>query len=214
MTFKNRQDAGQQLAGKLGKYKGDPDVIIIGLPRGGVVTAAEVAKELKVPLDIVVPRKIGAPGNPEFAIGAIAEDGEGIINQETVDMLGVTKEYIEETIAEEKEEAQRRLKAYRGDRASLDLKGKTAILVDDGIATGSTMRAAVLSAKAKGAKKIVVAVPVTAGDSKAKIEAEVDEFVCLDVPIFFGAVGAFYEEFSQTEDEEVIDILKTSQRPA
>lgn len=208
MTFKNRQDAGQQLAKKLSKYADKKDVIIIGLPRGGVVTAAEVAKELKAPLDIVVPRKIGAPGNPEFAIGAITEDGEGIINQETVDFYNIPQDYIDETVAKEKLEAQRRLKLYRGDRPPLDLEGKTVILIDDGIATGSTMRAAVASSRAKKAGKVVVAVPVTAADSKALIEGECDEFVCVDVPGYFGAVGSFYEEFSQTEDEGVVEILE------
>ena len=210
MTFKDRQDAGQQLAAKLSKYKNKADVIVIGLPRGGVVTAAEVAKELKVPLDIIVPRKIGAPGNPEFAIGAITEDGEGIINQDTVAMYGIPQDYIDSTIAEEKKEAERRLKSYRGDRLPLKLEGKTVLLVDDGVATGSTMRAAVASAKAKKAKKVVVAIPVIAADTVSTIEAESDEVIYVDAPEWFGAVGRFYEEFDQTEDEEVIEILSNS----
>ena len=208
MTFENRRAAGQQLAAKLSAYRNNPDVIIIGLPRGGVVTAAEVAKELKAPLDIVVPRKIGFPGNPEFAIGAITEDGTGVMNEETISAYNIPQEYIDRTINGEKKEAQRRLKVYRGRRPLLLLKNKIVILVDDGIATGATMRAAIASAKAKKAKKIIVAVPVTAGDSKNIIEKECDEFVCIDVPMFFGAVGNFYEEFGQVEDEEVIQILK------
>jgi len=204
MTFQDRADAGIQLAEKLSKYKGKKDVIIIGLPRGGVVTAAVVAEELKLPLDIIVPRKIGHPNNPEFAIGAIAEDGEAVMNEGNYD---IPQNVIDQIIAEEQKEAARRLKAYRGKRAALKLKGKTAILVDDGIATGATMRAAIASARSKQAKKIVVAVPVTARDSKSVIGREADEFVAVDVPLFFGAVGAFYEEFGQTEDEEVVEIL-------
>lgn len=208
MTFKDRSDAGKQLAEQLGKYKDKKDVVIIGLPRGGVVTAAVVAEELKLPLDIIVPRKIGHPNNPEFAIGAIAEDGEAVMNEGAMTGYDIPQEYIDKTIAEEQKEAARRLKVYRGKRAALKLKGKTAILVDDGIATGATMRAAIASARAKEAKKIVVAVPVTARDSKSVIGREADEFVAVDVPLFFGAVGAFYEEFGQTEDQEVIEILK------
>jgi len=210
MMFQNRQDAGKQLADKLSKYKDDKNVIIIGLPRGGVVTAAVVAKELGAHLDIIVPRKIGYPGNPEFAIGAITEDGEAVMNEETITARGIPQDYIDQTVATEKQEAQRRLKVYRGERPPLDLKGKTAILVDDGIATGATMRAAIVSARAKGANKVVVAVPVTAQDAEAIIEEECDEFICIDSPASFGAVGAFYSEFLPTADEEVIGILQTT----
>lgn len=208
MTFKDRKEAGQKLAKKLADYKGRDDAVLIALPRGGVVTAYEIVKELELPLDIVVPRKIGAPGNEEFAIGAITESGEGIFNQESVDATGADKDYIRETVEKEKAEAARRLKVYRGDRTALDLAGKTVILIDDGIATGSTMRAAVASVKARRAAKVVVAVPVTARDTAKVIEGEVDELIYLDAPLFFGAVGNFYEVFDQTEDEEVVEIMK------
>ena len=208
MVFSDRKDAGRKLAKKLEKYKEDPNAVLLGLPRGGVVTAYEISRKLKLPLDIVVPRKIGAPGNPELAIGAITESGEGIFNEETVQYTGASKEYIDKTVAEEKKEAQRRLDTYRGGKPGIDLKGKTVILVDDGIATGSTMRAAIVSAKAKKAAKVVVAVPVLPRDNVKKFEKEADELIYLDAPLFFGAVGAFYEKFDQTEDKEVVEIMK------
>jgi predicted phosphoribosyltransferase len=208
MKFQDRKDGGKQLIPKLEKYKGMTDVVLLGLPRGGVVTAYEISKKLKLPLDIVVPRKIGAPGNEELAIGAITESGEGIMNEEIMSYLGVDDEYVKETIEKEKKEAMRRLKLYRGGKKAIDIKGKIVILIDDGVATGSTMRAAIASAKAKGVKKIVVAVPVIARDTLRKIEKEADEVIYLDAPFIFGAVGRFYEVFDQTEDEEVVEIMK------
>lgn len=213
MIFKDRLEAGQRLAKVLEKYKRQKDTIILALPRGGVVVGFEVAKTLELPLDLVVPRKIGAPGNPEFAIGAITEEGEGIFNEAVIRDYGISKEYIDKTVEEEKKEAQRRLKAYRGDRPPLNLVEKTVIIVDDGIATGLTMRAAIKSVKNKDPKKIVVAVPCGAKDSIDQIKQEVDEVVCLHAPIFFGAVGAFYENFEQTTDEEVIELMKKSKVP-
>lgn len=208
MIFKDRIEAGQRLAKALEKYKNQKNTIILALPRGGVVTGFELAKELGLPLDLVVPRKIGAPGNPEFAIGAITEEGEGIFNEEIIRDYRISKEYIEKTVEEERKEAQRRLVTYRGERVPLDLVGKTVIIVDDGIATGLTMRAAIKSTKNKDPKKIIVAVPCGAKDSIDRIKREVDEVVCLHAPVFFGAVGAFYREFPQITDEEVIDLMK------
>ena len=210
MIFKNRQDAGQKLAEKLSEFTNQKDTIILALPRGGVVTAFEIAKELNLPLDLVVPRKIGAPDNEEYAIGAITETGEGIFNQEAIVSLGVSQEYLNKKVAAEKKEAVRRLKTYRQDRTALNLKNKTVIIVDDGIATGLTMLAAIKSVKEKKAKKIIVAVPVSAKDSIEAIEKEVNEVICLQAPIFFGAVGAFYQDFGQTTDGEVIDLMKKS----
>ncbi|OGY41952.1 MAG: phosphoribosyltransferase [Candidatus Buchananbacteria bacterium RBG_13_36_9] len=210
MIFKNRQDAGQKLAEKLKEFKDQKETIILALPRGGVVTAFEIAKELNLPLDLVVPRKIGAPHNEEYAIGAITESGEGIFNQEVIDSLKISKEYLNNKVTEEKKEAERRLKTYRQDRPILNLENKTVIIVDDGIATGLTMRAAIKSVREKGAKKIIVAVPVSAKDSLKIIQAEVDKVICLDAPLFFGAVGAFYEDFGQTSDEEVIELMEKS----
>jgi len=208
MNFKNRQDAGQKLAQKLKGFKGQKSALLLALPRGGVVVAFEIAKELNLPLDLVVPRKIGAPFNEEYAIGAITESGEGIFDQEAIASLNVTKDYLDKEVATEKKEAQRRLKTYRQNQPPLNLKNKTVIIVDDGIATGLTMRAAIKSAKEKKAKKIIVAVPVTARDSLKTIEKEADKVICLDAPLFFGAVGAFYENFDQTEDQEVINLMQ------
>lgn len=209
--FHDRHDAGRQLAAALNEYKGKNDVIILALPRGGVVVGAEVARALELPLDIVVPRKIGAPGNPEFAIGAITETGKGIFDEETIRAYGIPKEYIDETVAKEQKEAQRRLQTYRGNRPPLIFRGKTAILVDDGIATGFTMKAAIASVRTKGVKEIVVAVPVGARDSIDEIKRIADTVLCLDAPSFFGAVGQCYEEFGQTTDEEVISRIKNQE---
>jgi len=210
MIFKNRVDAGQKLVEKLKQYKDQKETLILALPRGGVVVAFEVAKALNLPLDLVVPRKIGAPFNEEYAIGAITETGEGIFDLEAIASLKVTKDYLDKKVAEEKNEAERRLKAYRQDRPPLNLEYKTVIIVDDGIATGLTMRAAIKSVKEKKAKKIIVAVPTSAKDSLQTIKNETDEVICLDTPLFFGAVGAFYQEFGQTTDEEVIELMKKS----
>jgi putative phosphoribosyl transferase len=211
MIFTNRIDAGQKLAAALDEFKNAENTIILALPRGGVVVGYEVAKKLNLPLDIVVPRKIGAPGNPEFAIGAITETGEGIFDETTIAAYGITKFYLEHEAKKEKAEAERRLKLYRGTRPPLDLKNKTVIIVDDGLATGLTMRAAIQKVKQMNAAKIVVAIPVTPPDTAELIKKEIDEIIYLDAPPFFGAVGAFYEEFSQTTDEEVIKLLKASE---
>jgi putative phosphoribosyl transferase len=209
--FLNRQDAGQKLAQVLKRYKNATNTIILALPRGGVVTGFEVAKTLNLPLDIVVPRKIGAPENPEFAIGAITETGEGIFDETTIATYGITRSYLDNEIAKEKIEAERRLKLYRGFRPPLNLTNKTVIIVDDGLATGLTMRAAITTVKKMGAAKIIVAIPVTPPDTAELIKKEADEIFYLDAPPLFGAVGAFYEEFAQTTDEEVIDLLKKSE---
>src|SRR3989339_1086182 len=192
--FKNRQDAGKKLAEALGAYKNARDTIVLGLPRGGVVIGYEVAKALGLPLDIVVPRKIGAPGNPEYAIGAITETGEAIFNEEEVGQ--VDKEWLKQKMKKEKREAQRRLTIYRPG-PSPQVAGKTVILVDDGVATGYTMRAAVASVKARKPVKIVVAVPNGANDSMRELRREVDEVIALEIPDVYFAVGAQYEEFSQ-----------------
>lgn len=210
MIFHNRQEAGQELIPELWQFSGQKDVVILGLPRGGVVVAYEIAKALKISLDIIVPRKIGSPDNPEFAIGAITEDGEGIFDRDVIDMYRVPWEYIEKEVAKQAKEASRRLKVYRGDRTPIELKSKTVIIVDDGIATGSTMLAAIKSVKAKYAKNIVVAVPVASMDSLIKIKTLVDKTVCLQPHLRFGAVGACYENFKQVQDDEVIELLKKS----
>ncbi|MFH2136601.1 MAG: phosphoribosyltransferase [Patescibacteria group bacterium] len=210
MIFKNRLEAGQKLALTLDKFKDKPDTIILALPRGGVIVGYEIARKLNLPLDIVVPRKIGAPENPEFAIGAITETGEGVFDEITIGAYGITESYLQNEIKKEKAEAERRLKLYRGSRPALNLKNKTAILVDDGLATGLTMRAAIKSVKRLGAAKIVAATPVTSPEAAELVKKEVDEIIYLEAPAFFGAVGSFYEKFGQTTDDEVIDLLKKS----
>ena len=210
MIFKDRADAGQKLIAELTEFKDQKNTILLALPRGGVVVAFAIAKELNLPLDLVVPRKIGAPGHEEYAIGAITETGEGIFDQEEIKSLNVEQEYLDKKVEQEKKEAERRLKTYRQDRPPLNLTNKTVIIIDDGIATGLTMQAAIKSVKQKKAEKIIVAVPVSAKDSLKKIKEQVDQVICLDAPLFFGAVGAFYENFGQTEDQEVIDLMTKS----
>ena len=210
MIFRDRIDGGDQLAKVLEQYKNLENGLVIGLPRGGVPVAYQVSESLNLPLDIVCPRKIGAPHNPEFAIGAITETGEGIFNHHVIAQLGVSKEYIKSEVEAQKQEAQKRLNAYRKGRSVRELKGKTIIIVDDGLATGSTMKAAIQSIKAEGAKRIIVAVPVSPTDTATEIKSMVDEFICLCTPASFYAVGQFYENFSQTTDEEVIELLRVS----
>lgn len=205
--FKNRKEAGAELAKRLAPYKNHPKGIVIGLPRGGVVLAAEVAKALSLPLDVVCPRKIGAPINPEFAIGAITETGEGIFDSQAIKYMGVTDDYIESKVAEEKEQAMRRLSLFRKGMPARDLKDKVVLIVDDGLATGSTMKAAIQSIKSEGADKVVAAVPVSPVDTLEEVTEMVDEIVCIAAPPFFQAVGQFYDNFSETTDDDVIEIM-------
>lgn len=203
--FRDRSHAGRELAAKLQKYKDAEDAVVLALPRGGVVVGAEIARELKLPLDLVVPRKIGAPDNPEYAIGAITETGEGIMNEDETSR--VDPAWLKKEMKTQQKEADRRLMVYRGDRPALHLDGKIAIIVDDGVATGFTMRAAISSVRARGPAKIVVAVPHGARESMNLLRSEADEVVVLEEPVFYGAVGALYESFPQVEDEEVIRIM-------
>ncbi len=205
MIFRDRHDAGKQLAGKLMRFKGE-NPIILAIPRGGVVVAREIAIAMGSELNLIIPRKIGAPYNPELAIGAVTEDGSTILNQDLVSYLNVPEKYIESEKRKQIEEIRRRIEKYRV--KELNLKGRTVILVDDGIATGSTMFAAIKSVKNQKAEKIIIAVPVAPPETIDKMEREVDEVVCLYAPRYFGAVGEFYQYFDQTTDEEVIDIIE------
>ncbi len=208
MMFQDRRQAGIQLAQILHDFQDQEDVIVLGLPRGGVILAYEVARALGLSLDILVTRKIAWPNNPEYAIGAIDQRGMGIFDEDLLENAQIDAAYVEEQIALETVEAQRRLQVYRAGRAALELKGKRVILVDDGIATGFTMRAAIASVKARGACQIIVAVPVVAQDTLSKLQQEVDAVFYLEAPAYFEALGAFYKDFAQTEDEEVINLLK------
>ncbi len=207
MLFTDRRDAGRQLALKLLKHKGQRNTIVLGLARGGVVTAAEIAAGLDLPLNVIVVRKIGAPGNEELAVGAIAEHGEGVFNEHLLGLLGVGQDYLKREIERQRKILKSRLELYRGSTPAPELHGQTVILVDDGIATGASMRVAIKSVRDAGAAKIVLAVPVAAPDSLRKISQEVDETVCLASPVFFEAVGAFYRSFEQTSDEEIVQLL-------
>lgn len=207
MLFRDRRDAGRQLASKLSRYQKRDDVIVLGLARGGMVVADEVASSLDVALNVLVVRKIGAPGNEELAVGAIAEVGEGMFNESVIEMLGVSADYLKLEVQRQRKLLKDRLNLYRGNAPAPDLRGKTVILVDDGIATGASMRVAIKSVREAGAKQIVLAVPVAAPSSLHKMRADVDEMICLHSPPDFEAVGSFYQLFNQTSDEEVIRIL-------
>jgi putative phosphoribosyl transferase len=206
-VFKDRKDAGRRLATALEHYKGKNEVIVLALVRGGVTVASEVCKLLKLPLDVVVARKVGAPYNHELGIGAIAGD-ISVYNEDLISDLGVSKEYIRTETERKKKEAEEKLKLYRSGMPPLKLKDKVVILVDDGIATGVSMYAAIKFVKAQGAKKVVVAVPVASPHTVKKMEREVDELICLHLPISMMAVGQFYLDFAQVEDDEVINLLK------
>lgn len=206
MIFEDRRDAGKKLAEKLTGYAGKPDVLLYALPRGGAVLGAEISKALGLPFDVVVTRKIGAPTNSEFAIGALAETGEIIWNEAERD--ATDKKALDKVVKAEKAEAVRRVKKYRQGRELPDMSGKTVILIDDGVATGLTIRAGVAVLKNKNAGKVIVAVPHGAKESLDALRKEVDEVVALHEPEWYGAVGQFYKDFPQTSDEEVIDSLK------
>jgi len=206
-TFPNRAEAGRRLAEKLEQYAGRDDVIVLGLPRGGVPVAYEVAQRLGVPLDVFIVRKLGVPGFEELALGAIASGGVRVLNDDVVRVLPNASELVESVTARETAELQRREQAYRDGRPPPELRGRVVILVDDGLATGATMRAAVAALRQLGAARIVVAVPVGAADTCRELEEEVDETVCVMAPEWFQAVGQFYEDFSQTSDDEVRELL-------
>ena len=206
--FLDRPDAGRRLAGALAKYADRPEVIILALPRGGVPVAYEVAHELRAPLDVFLVRKLGLPGHEELAMGAIASGGVRIIDQRLVEMLGVLPEDIEHVTAREQQELERRERLYRDRRPPPDVAGKTVVLVDDGLATGSTMRAAVEALRKEGAGKIVIGVPIAAPDTCESMRSEVDDIVCAVTPEPFRAVGIWYVDFSETSDEEVRELLE------
>lgn len=207
ISFKDRVHVGRSLSEALMKYADRDDVIVLGLPRGGVPVAYEVALNLKVPLDVLVVRKLGVPGYAELAMGAVASGGARVMNEDVVQAMGVTRTVIEQVVATQLEELHRREFAYHGGRKTPEVRGRTIILVDDGIATGATIRAAVQALRQREPARIVIAVPVSSTDACAMLEPMVDEFVALIIPEDFRAVGEWYEAFHQTTDTEVTDLL-------
>jgi putative phosphoribosyl transferase len=205
--FRDRVEAGQALARKLQHYAGRSDVIILALPRGGVVTAAEVAESLAAPLDVLVIRKLGVPGHEELAMGAIGPNAIRVINNDVLRHLAISQREVDRVAEQEAHEQQRREALFRAGRPPLKLRGRTAILVDDGLATGATMRAAIGTARALGAERVVVAVPVAAATSLEMIRREADETICVLTGEPFVAVGNWYEEFPQASDDEVRMLL-------
>ena len=203
MTYRDRYDAGRRLAARLAHHAGDPSLLVLGLPRGGVPVAAEVAAELDAPLDVYVVRKLGVPDQRELAMGAIGSGGVRVMNEQVVGASGVAPEEIEEVAREEERELERRERTLRGERPAPEVEGRTIILVDDGIATGSTMRAAIAALKARGARKLVVGVPIAASETCAELAEEVDEVVCVATPDPVRAISLWYDDFGQTTDAEV-----------
>ena len=212
MTFANRTEAGQALAARLRKYANRDDVVVLGAPRGGVPVALEVATDLRAPMDMFVLRKLGVPGREELAFGAIASGGVRILDRDIVEGLGITGLDIERVTRAEERELERRERAYRDGRPILDVRGMTVILIDDGIATGSSVRAAIRALRQMKPARIVIAVPVAPPSVCNRLRVEVDELVCLEMPEPFYGVGRFYDDFSQVSDEEVKELLDSASR--
>jgi putative phosphoribosyl transferase len=206
--FAHRREAGERLAGALGSLRGQP-VVVLGIPRGGVEVAAVVAEALEAPLDVVIPRKIGAPGNPELGLGAVAE-GVEVLDDHLIDLLGVREDYLRMEIAAQEEEIRRRSAAYRSDRPPVDLTGRIAVVVDDGVATGGTAAAALRWARSRGASRVILAVPVAPSEGVRRLSEEADEVLALATPSPFYAVGQWYDDFPQVSDQEVVDMLTRS----
>jgi putative phosphoribosyl transferase len=211
MRFRDRREAGRLLVEKLAFLRGRENLIVLGVPRGGVVVAYEIARALDAPLDVYITRKIGAPYNPELAIGAVASDGTVFLDEGLVNRLGIPQEYVEAETARQRAEIERRLVEYRGGRPPLVITDRTVVLTDDGVATGATILATIRALVAQNPAELILAIPVGPPDTVARLKKEVDELICLSTPRLFWAVGAFYIDFSQTSDEEVKSLLEESQ---
>ncbi len=210
-VFRDRREAGRLLAAKLSTYAGKPDIVVLGLPRGGVPVAFEVARALAAPLDVFLVRKLGVPGHEELAMGAVASGGVLVLNDDVIARLGIAPEEIDAVAAKETAELARREQLYRSGRTSPEFSGRTVILVDDGLATGATMRAAITALRQSGPARIVVAVPTAAPDICEEFKKQADEIVCYMTPAPFLAVGRWYEDFGQTTDDEVCALLAQAQ---
>jgi len=208
--FRNRSEAGSRLAARLDRYKDRNDVIVLALPRGGVVTGYEIARAIGAPLDVLIVRKIGFPYQPELAAGAVAETGSVVLNRDIISMGGLSEEAFRPEVDRQKEEIARRIVLYRAGRKLSNLRGKTVILVDDGIATGATMKAAITALRQENIAKLVVALPVGPPETVEVLRTMVDELICLETPLYFMAVGAHYGDFTQVTDEEVVKLLERS----
>jgi predicted phosphoribosyltransferase len=216
VPFRDREQAGKALAVALKGLAGD-EVVVLAIPRGGVVVGCEVARALGSELDVVVTRKIGAPGEPEFALGAVTQNGGVIIDEAAIKMLGVKRDYLDGEIASQRKEVEDRMRRFRGERPFPSLKGKTVVVVDDGIATGNTVLAAIRSVRSDGPKSLIVAAPVGPAETVARLAQEADQVVCLEMPEPFFAIGQFYSDFPQVEDDEVrriLDVIRTESRRA
>jgi putative phosphoribosyl transferase len=212
-TFTDRQDAGRQLAKALLRFK-DQRPVVLAIPRGGVPVGFEIARALGAPMDLVLVRKIGAPDQPELAVGAVVDgdNAELVLNSEIVEALHLSDKFIRREVVRQLQEIERRRLAYLGSRSRPTLRGRTAIVVDDGIATGATIRAALIAVRRGGPAHLVLAVPVAPSDTLERLRADVDELICLEAPDEFGAIGRFYAEFPQLTDEEVKDLLSRATR--
>ncbi len=208
--FRNRSEAGSRLAARLDRYKDRNDVIVLALPRGGVVTGYEIARAIGAPLDVLIVRKIGFPYQPELAAGAVAETGSVVLNRDIISMGGLSEEALRPEVDRQKEEIARRIVLYRAGRKLSNLRGKTVILVDDGVATGATMKAAIAALKQENIAKLIVALPVGPPETVEVMRTMVDELICLETPLYFMAVGAHYGDFTQVTDEEVVKLLERS----
>jgi putative phosphoribosyl transferase len=213
MLFKDRADAGRQLSSRLRHFAGRSGVLVLALPRGGVPVGFEVARALMSPLDVLVVRKLGVPGQEELAMGAIASGGIHVINSDIVYALDISVQQVEEKVALEQRELERREHLYRGDRRAPEISGHTVILVDDGVATGSTMRVAIRAVRQQNPELLIVAVPVASNSVCQQLDEEADSVVCLNTAVDFYAVGQWYRSFTQTSDEEVRDLLDRAIKP-
>jgi putative phosphoribosyl transferase len=214
MLFKDRADAGRRLSSRLSQFAGRDSTLVLALPRGGVPVGFEIARALASPLDVLVVRKLGAPGQEELAMGAIASGGILLINSDIVHALHISRQQVDERVAKEQQELERREHLYRGDRGALDIRGHTVILVDDGVATGSTMRVAISAVRQQNPTSVIVAVPVASNSLCQQLEKEADGVVCLYTPVDFYAVGQWYRSFTQTSDDEVRDLLNRAIKPS